>query len=108
MAIWVGRGGMLAQRAVAEKPTSPQILDTLGWAQFKSGDRAAARKTLQHSIQIQANDQNTYHLARVYQALGVSKQANQMASQSVALAKKSGDHATLQRARQLQAALTKH
>ncbi len=37
----------LARRALAEAPTSPEIQDTLGWALWKSGNKAEARNWLQ-------------------------------------------------------------
>lgn len=98
----------LAQRAVDLRPNSPQILDTLGWAQFKSGNSNAAQQTLETSVQLQANAQNTYHLAQVYSKLGADSRAKQMVSQSLALATKSKDQSTLHLAEKLNATLTKH
>ena len=95
------QGLEIAQRAARLQPDNAQILDTLGWAQFKDGQTEDARSTLERSVEIQALAPNCYHLARVYAGLGVTGSARRQAEQAVSLAEQSQDAATLQQAQTL-------
>jgi tetratricopeptide (TPR) repeat protein len=100
-----GEGLELAERAVSLVPDNAQIVDTLGWAQFKAGRPGEARQTLERAMRLQPLAPSAYHLARVYQAQDALPQARQMAQRAVELAQQSGDDAVLSQARTLLAQL---
>ncbi|MBY0423905.1 MAG: tetratricopeptide repeat protein, partial [Parvularculaceae bacterium] len=57
-------------KKLADTP-NPFFLDTLGWAQFKTGDVAGARATLARAVSlVEGFAEGHYHLAEVYAASG--------------------------------------
>ncbi len=68
----------LAERASKLLPDEPQVLDTLGWVQFKAGEIAAARDNLRRSTDKLKFSTNTYHLAEVLLAGGSRVEAMEM------------------------------
>lgn len=67
-----------ARRAGEMAPNDPQVLDTLGWAYFASGDKPQALRTLQRSVKIKPFAANSYHLAKVMLATGAKQQATDL------------------------------
>lgn len=66
----------LARRAAELAPENPSVLDTLGWIQHHSGDRAGAVRNLEKAVGRDAPSPNhRYHLAVVYSALGDNTKA---------------------------------
>lgn len=76
----------LAQRAARLQPGNAQVLDTLGWAQHRAGDTAAAQRTLTQSVAIDALASNCYHLAVVLDARGEQARAMELLEQAARLA----------------------
>lgn len=96
----------LAEQAVAAAPNSAQVLDTLGWVQFKADDVQAARATLHRSLAIEPMGANSLHLAMVYLELGDALRARGLLQQAVRLAEKANDEAVLLEANKMLAADT--
>lgn len=94
----------LAERAAELMPDGPQksqVLDTLGWAQFKVGRVDDARRTLESSLELQPLAPSALHLAQVHLKLGSAAQARSFAQQAVTLAEQSGDQEVLRQAKEL-------
>lgn len=58
-----------AKQAGKLAPNDPQVLDTLGWAQFKTGQKSEALNTLSRSVEMTPLAANQYHLAEVMLAI---------------------------------------
>ena len=61
----------LAQKAVQRAPQAPEMLDTLGWVQYRRGAYAEAEKALAQAAERAPNSGITqYHLGMAYSRLG--------------------------------------
>jgi tetratricopeptide (TPR) repeat protein len=74
---WIDRGVhadeamVMIQRAVALRPNSGPIADSLGWAYFKSGDYEHAVDALEHAVQLDPGDATlNEHLGDAYWRVG--------------------------------------
>ena len=77
----------LARNAAELLPDSAQVLDTLGWAYFKSGLTDVAVAPLVRSIEKDpANGESRYHLGLVYAKAGNSARSRDSLLQALALA----------------------
>jgi tetratricopeptide (TPR) repeat protein len=66
----------LAVKAEQLAPRMAEVLDTLGWIQYRRGDYAEARKTLTRAVERAPNHATIqYHLGMVYSRLGQKDQA---------------------------------
>ena len=65
-----GEGLKHAQEAATLAPNDAQVLDTLGWAQFKVGQSNEALRTLRRSVDMNELAANHFHLAEVLIATG--------------------------------------
>ncbi len=54
-----------AERAKDLAPTDSQVLDTVGWVQYKAGRRDEAFLTLRRSVEIEKHPDNCFHLAQL-------------------------------------------
>lgn len=68
----------LAHRARQLAGEDPQILDTLGWVQYKSGNATEARETLRRSVDLQPLPPNLYHLGVVLKHMNLKAAAREM------------------------------
>lgn len=80
-----------AEKAAALAPNDPQVLDTLGWVQFKSGKTEDAYNNLRRSVDAQVFAANSYHLAEVLLAREEREGARQMFESAKRLAEQSKD-----------------
>lgn len=61
----------LARRAVALAPRSAEILDTLGWVEYKLGRYQSAARTLLQAVRMMPDDATLrYHLGAAYAKIG--------------------------------------
>jgi len=74
---WIDRGERLQEglalieRAVALKPDSGAIIDSLGWAHYRLGDYALALELIERAVELQPGDATLNdHLGDVYWRLG--------------------------------------
>ena len=79
---WVDRGENLAealqmvQRAVAARPESGAMLDSLGWAHYRLGDYKAALENLEKAVELEPGDPDVNdHLGDVFWRLGRKDEA---------------------------------
>ena len=89
----------MAQKAAELAPNNPEILDTLGWTQYQTGDARNARITLEESVRIRALPANTLHLGRVYMDLDEADRARNVLTQTIQLAENAGLTETVEEAR---------
>ena len=89
----------LAERAALIAPGDAQVLDTLGWAQLKSGNLDAAARNLELSVRARAASGNTLHMAHLQLARGQKDAAIESLHMAVRLAQESKDAPTLAAAR---------
>jgi tetratricopeptide (TPR) repeat protein len=75
-----------ARRAVQQNPANAQILDTLGWVQYKAGQLQQAQVTLQRSVALRPFAYNHLHLGRVLMDLGNLTRARTMLQDAARLA----------------------
>jgi tetratricopeptide (TPR) repeat protein len=75
--MWIDRGVNLpkamamVQRAVAQRPRSGAIIDSLGWAQYRLGDYRAAVQTLERAALLEPGDPEINdHLGDAYWRVG--------------------------------------
>jgi tetratricopeptide (TPR) repeat protein len=92
-------GLVYAQRAVERNSGSAQVLDTLGWAQFKAGQTDQAELTLRRSIDAQALAPNNFHLGEVRLSRGDQSEAMRLFNRARELAEQSKDAEFLDRAK---------
>jgi len=89
----------LAQRAVEAVGNSAtqraNVLDTLGWVQFRNGDARSAEETLKLSVGLNPMVANHLHLAKVYAATQRSTQARSELITARELAEKQKDNDAL-------------
>lgn len=66
----------LARKAAKIAPENPAIMDTLGWSQAKTGDLAAALKTLKNAYRLAGSRAEIrYHIGAVLYEMGQTKAA---------------------------------
>ena len=95
------RGLKFAARAVSLAPNNATILDTLGWAQFKSGRLEEAQGTLKQSVELQPGAANCLHLAQVLLERDDTARASELLESATQLAEQMGNTTLLKQARQL-------
>lgn len=89
----------LAERVGKLMPEDPQVLDTLGWVQFKAGQIERAQETLRKSFDKAKLPANAYHLAEVLLARDSRAEAMDLFRTARDLAEKAGDRETLEAAK---------
>jgi tetratricopeptide (TPR) repeat protein len=79
---WTEQGLNLAQarqmleRAVSERPNDGAIVDSLGWALLRAGDKPAAITCLERAVELEPEDSTINgHLGDAYQAAGRRREA---------------------------------
>ncbi|MCE9591443.1 MAG: tetratricopeptide repeat protein [Planctomycetes bacterium] len=87
----------LAQRAVKLSGDSAPVLDTLGWVQFRAGQKDEAYDTLRKSVDRKPLAINTYHLAMVHFARGDSIPGRKMLDSAKRLAEQNNETDLLQK-----------
>jgi tetratricopeptide (TPR) repeat protein len=101
----------LAQRAVDavgnNRAQRANVLDTLGWVQFRNGDSRAAEETLKLSIGLSSMTANHIHLAKVYMATERQTRAKQELIVARKLAEEQKDQDALKQIDALMADLSK-
>ena len=93
------KGLQLAVRAARLAPDNAQVLDTLGWAQFKAGQLDRALSTLRRSVRLTELPPNQYHLGVVLKELGDLRGAREAFNRSAVLAEQVKDASVLESAR---------
>lgn len=87
----VQQGLIYAQQANDLAPDVPELVDTLGWGQFKQGNKEA-ETTLRKSFELRPTPSNCYHLAEIILQKGGSKiEAMEKLEKAKALADQSHD-----------------
>ena len=72
-------------------PKNPYALDTLGWAQLRAGDLAAAAGNLEEAHRLlPSNAEVTFHLGLAYGRLGKSAQARSLLEEALRAAAGAG------------------
>ncbi len=66
------------KRAFALRPNDPVILDSLGWAMFKTGEFELAKTYLEKAYEKIKNPEVASHLIQTLSALGLKQQAKQV------------------------------
>lgn len=96
-----------AKKAAKLAPNDPQVLDTLGWTQFKAGQKGESLNTLSRSVEISALAANQYHLGEVMLSIPGQdrRQAIRYMEKSRELAEKTKDDEILQQVTQRLTAL---
>lgn len=89
----------LAERAAALAPGNPQVLDTLGWVQFRAGEFNAARRSLERSLGVEPLPETALHLGRVYRAMDEPDRARAQWELAARLAEQIGNGPVLSEAR---------
>ena len=92
----------LVERAAELSPGNAQILDTLGWVQFKLGQVDKARATLESSIATQPLSANHLHLAEVLIDQGYKAQAGRHLKTAADLAEQNNETELLEQIQALQ------
>ncbi|HEX7009349.1 MAG TPA: tetratricopeptide repeat protein, partial [Phycisphaeraceae bacterium] len=95
----------LAQRAADLAPRSAQVLDTLGWAQYKAGQVENALQTLQQALTLEPLAPVYLHLSIIYADLQNTDEARTSLKEAIRLAENSNDQEVLSRAQELLAQL---
>jgi len=66
----------MLERAFKARPDDPQIIDSMGWALYKTGDLDGAVRTLEQAIDLMPNDPTVNdHLGDVYWVAGRKNEA---------------------------------
>jgi len=94
-------GLKMAERAAAAMPDNAAVLDTLGWAQYKTGKLDEARRTLENSVNRQPLAASCLHLARVYIDLSLGNRGREMLMRAIELADESQDQTTRDEAQRM-------
>jgi len=89
------------ERADKLSPGNAQILDTLGWVQFKIGQEDKAQATLETSIAAQPLPANHLHLAQVLIKQGYKAQAGRHLKTAADLAEQNNETEILQEIKEL-------
>ena len=89
--IWEQTGGDLdkalglAQKALAQRPEEPSVLDTVGWVYYKKTDTAKAVEYLEKARAKSADDPSVnYHLGMAYAKAGKKEQAKEYLKKALA------------------------
>ncbi len=70
------RAVSLAKAALTQQPDNPGIMDTLGWAQYKTGDYTQAIDTLKRALKAAPdNPSMNYHLGMVLYQSGLMEES---------------------------------
>lgn len=91
----------MAERAAELDPKNAQILDTLGWVQFKLGRADEARRTLERSIDVEPLSANHLHLAELLIDQGYNTEAGHHLKTAADLAEQNNETQMLDRTREL-------
>ncbi|MFA9476759.1 tetratricopeptide repeat protein [Phycisphaerales bacterium AB-hyl4] len=91
----------LAERATELAPQNARVLDTLGWTQYKMGLHEQARATLEQALAIEPLAPTYLHLGTLHHELGNTEQAQELLTEAVTLAERSGDQTSLEQANEL-------
>ena len=81
----------LASRARQLAPDNAQVLDTVGWIEFRAGKEALATTTLTRSVQLKPLPANCYHLAMALYGQGQQSRADEMLAKARDLAEEAAD-----------------
>ncbi|MCC7407975.1 MAG: tetratricopeptide repeat protein [Phycisphaeraceae bacterium] len=84
-----------AQQASSLDPRNPEILDTLGWAQYKSGQANEGKETLLRAARIRPTPYTAYHLGLIFLEQGQSLPAREQFEAARNLAQQGGDQELL-------------
>ncbi|MCC7204635.1 MAG: tetratricopeptide repeat protein [Phycisphaeraceae bacterium] len=84
-----------AQQASSLDPRNAEILDTLGWAQYKAGQVNEGKETLLQSARIKPTGYAAYHLGLILLEQGQSLQAREQFEAARNLAEQGGDQKLL-------------
>jgi tetratricopeptide (TPR) repeat protein len=68
----------LAERAIAISPDDPAIIDTLAWAQYKTGDYESALQNLRRAFAVFPDPEVASHLGEVLWAMGRRDEAREV------------------------------
>ena len=90
-----------AERAAGLDSSNPQVLDTLGWVQYKVGQLEDASSTLEESVKIKPLPENCLHLGLVLLELGKTDRAGRYFEDAVALAERLNNPEVLEQATEL-------
>ncbi len=71
----VDEGFQLIEQAHAKLPDAPHVLDSLGWAYYKTNNLVKARYYLEQAYAAMPNDDVAAHLGEVYWQMGQHRQA---------------------------------
>ena len=82
----------LIQKAVSLAPEDPFIQDSLGWVEFRLGNRAEAARLLEAAFEKRPDVEIAAHLGEVLWSMGQQERARQVWSQGL---KSSSDNETL-------------
>jgi tetratricopeptide (TPR) repeat protein len=75
----------LAQKALAQRPEDPSVLDTAGWVYYKKGDTAKAIEYLEKARENSADDPSiNYHLGMAYLKVGKKDAAKEYLKKALA------------------------
>lgn len=74
---------VLIERALALAPEDPFILDSMGWAQFRSGNLAGAQDYLERAFKLRADPEIAAHLGEVLWAQGQRDEAGRVLQSSL-------------------------
>jgi tetratricopeptide (TPR) repeat protein len=94
----VEQGLSLAEEAAKLAPDNAQVLDTLGWAQYKAGQLEKSVATLRRSIRSQELAPNQFHLGRALMRAGDTPGARDALNRAKVLAEQFNDHAIREQA----------
>jgi tetratricopeptide (TPR) repeat protein len=68
----------LLDKALALAPEDPFILDSVGWAQYRSGNLARAQEYLEHAFKVRPDPEIAAHLGEVMWARGQQDEAGKL------------------------------
>ncbi|MFP4223601.1 MAG: tetratricopeptide repeat protein [Phycisphaeraceae bacterium] len=91
----------LAEKAAELSPNSAEVLDTLGWIQYQTGQINAAAETLEQSRAIRPLAVTCLHLAKVYEKQDNTLYARSRLREAIRLAQTAQDSQTLQQAQEM-------
>ncbi|MHB1213649.1 MAG: tetratricopeptide repeat protein [Thiobacillus sp.] len=74
----LAEGIALLDKALALAPEDPFILDSVGWAQFRSGNLARAQEYLERAFKVRPDPEIAAHLGEVMWARGLREEAGKL------------------------------
>jgi Flp pilus assembly protein TadD len=74
----LGEAIVLLEKALALAPEDPFILDSVGWAQYRSGNLARAQEFLERAYKVRPDPEIAAHLGEVLWARGMREEAGQL------------------------------